>query len=52
VGAAPHDGSELQAPIDVLSALRPQAPDALQLDLPVRRPDVTVPVIELALAGP
>ena len=48
-----HDGSELQAPIDVLSALRPQAPDVLQLDLPVRRPDVTVPVIELALTdGP
>ena len=46
-----HDGSELQAPTDVLSALRPPSPDELQLDLPVRRPDVTVPVIELALTG-
>jgi alpha-L-fucosidase len=46
-----HDGSELQAPTDVLSALRPPAPDELLLDLPVRRPEVTVPVIELALTG-
>jgi alpha-L-fucosidase len=46
-----HDGSELQAPTDSLSALRRQSPNALVLDLPVHRPDVTLPVIELALHG-
>lgn len=44
-----HDGSELRRPSDVMSVLSAPPPDALWLDLPVQRPDVTLPVIELAL---
>lgn len=45
-----HDGSELRRPTDVMSALSPAPADALWLDLPVQRPDVAVPVIELELS--
>jgi alpha-L-fucosidase len=53
-----HDASEVgrqvidpQQAADTTSMAAPE-PDTLTLDLPVQRPDVTVPVIELFLAKP
>ncbi|MBO9520592.1 MAG: alpha-L-fucosidase [Nocardioidaceae bacterium] len=44
-----HDGSELRAPAHPLALLHAPEPDDLWLDLPIARPDVIVPVIELYL---
>lgn len=46
-----HDGSEVGRPSDVMSMLSQPPADALWLDIPVRRPDSALPVIELELAG-
>ncbi|MFF5261763.1 alpha-L-fucosidase [Actinomadura viridis] len=44
-----HDGSELSRPTDPLAQLHAPGPDALWLDLPIGKPEVEIPVVELFL---
>ncbi|MGI5207683.1 alpha-L-fucosidase [Spirillospora sp. CA-108201] len=44
-----HDGAEVRSPSHPLELLHAPDPGALWLELPIAKPDVTVPVIELFL---